>query len=456
MGQCCAGCRQKGAAQILGLMAERHSTDTIYALSSGRGRAGIAVIRVSGLKAAAALTHLTGRAPPEPRVAALRQFRTQTGEAIDDGLALWFPAPASFTGENVVEFHIHGGRAVVEDMLAALRRLEGLRPAEAGEFTRRAVENGKFDLTQAEALADLINAETEAQRRQALRQYEGALADVYEGWRTALTRAAAWAEAAIDFSDEELPLGVLANARAQAADILVEIREHLADSRRGEILRDGFYLTVIGPPNSGKSSFVNALAGREVAIVSEIAGTTRDILEVHLNLDGYPVILADTAGLRETSDVIETEGVRRAVERAERADAVLLLLDTTTPQAASLNMEMEPALTVWNKVDIASPPGSALGVSVRTGEGMDALLRRIGQIVRRRLDGGEAPALTRERHRAALEQAKAALTRATGATEPELLAEELRFALRYLGQITGRVDLEDLLDVIFRDFCIGK
>jgi len=430
--------------------------DTIFALSSGRGRAGVAVVRVSGPAAAATLRKLAGPEVPLPRVAALRKISDLNGHTIDDGLVLWFPAPASFTGEDVAEFHIHGGRAVLEALFAAISGISGLRPAEAGEFTRRAVENGKFDLTQAEALADLINAETEAQRRQALRQYEGALHDLYEGWRTALIRAAAWVEAAIDFSDEEIPAGAMAEAKAQVAEILVEMRSHLTDARRGEILREGFRLTVIGPPNSGKSSLVNALARREVAIVSEIAGTTRDVLEVHLDLGGYAVIVADTAGLRETADQIEAEGVRRALARTESADAVLLLLDAAAPDAPLPELPQVAALTAWNKVDLAPPPVGALAVSVETGAGMNFLLQQIGNIVRDRLGSCGAPALTRERHRHALSRAATALQQSLVAEEPEIVAEELRLAMRDLGRVTGAVDVEELLDVVFRDFCIGK
>jgi tRNA modification GTPase len=430
--------------------------DTILALSSGQGRAGVAVVRVSGPAAGAALRAVTRIELPPPRMAALRKIVAPDGAPIDDGLVLWFPAPASFTGEDIAEFHVHGGRAVVDALIGALAELPGLRPAEAGEFTRRAVENGKFDLTQAEALADLINAETEVQRRQALRQYDGALTDLYEGWRAGLIRAAAWAEAAIDFSDEEIPADAIAHAKVQAADILGQISSHLNDARRGEILREGFRLTVIGPPNSGKSSLVNALAQRDVAIVSDTAGTTRDVLEVHLNLGGYPVIVADTAGLRETADFIESEGVRRALRRAEQADAVLLLLDATLSDSGLPVLPQQPALTAWNKADLAAPPGQGFGVSVRTGEGLEQLLAKIRNIVHGRLGYEGDASLTRERHRHALLSASAALEQAVGAEGPELLAEELRMTLRHIGRITGRVDIEDLLDVVFREFCIGK
>ena len=430
--------------------------DTIFALSSGRGRAGVAVVRVSGPAAGGALQTLAGPQLPAPRLATLRKIRRRNGESIDDGLILWFPEPASFTGEDVVEFHVHGGRAVVDALLTGLGEMHGLRPAEPGEFTRRAVENGKFDLTQAEALADLINAETEAQRRQALRQRGGALADLYEGWRARLIRVAAWAETAIDFSDEDVPADALAQAQAQAAGILGEINEHLNDARRGEIMREGFRLTVIGPPNSGKSSLVNALARRDVAIVSEIAGTTRDVLEVHLDLGGYPVIVADTAGLRESPDRIEAEGVRRALARAKGDDAILLLMDATAPYTPCPKLAGAPTLTVWNKTDAAAAPAAAIAISVMTGAGMDQLLQEVGNIVRLRLDLGGAPTLTRERHRHALSAAAEALQRGKSAAAPELVAEELRIAMHQLGRITGRVDVEELLEVIFRDFCIGK
>jgi tRNA modification GTPase len=430
--------------------------DTIFALSSGRGRAGVAVVRVSGPGAAAAVRLLAGAELPTPRKAVLRKIVSRTGEPIDDGLLLWFPAPASLTGEDVAEFHIHGGRAVVEALLRTLGEIAGLRPAEAGEFTRRAVENGKFDLTQAEALADLINAETEAQRRQALRQYDGALADLYEDWRQRLIRAAAWIEAAIDFTEEEIPAEALVDSKKQVTEIVAEIRAHLNDSRRGEILREGFHLTVIGPPNSGKSSLINAFARRDAAIVSEIPGTTRDVLEVHLDLGGYPVILADTAGFREAVDRIEAEGVRRALARSEAADAVLLLLDATSADAALPALPQAPTLTVWNKIDVAAAPHGAISVSVRTGAGMEALLSCVRNIVTERLENGGVPVLSRERYRHALSGAADALQASLEASEPEIIAEEMRVAMRELGRITGRVNVEELLDVVFQDFCIGK
>jgi len=436
-------------------------SDTIFALSSGAGRAGVALIRVSGPHAGAALAALAGSKSFEPRKAKLARLNDKNGEAIDDALVLWFAAPASFTGEDVAEFHVHGGRAIIEALLAALAALPGLRPAEPGEFTRRAVENGKFDLTRAEALADLIDAETDSQRRQALRQYEGALAALYEGWRDRLIRAGAWAEAAIDFSDEEIPDDVIAGARRTAGDILKEIQAHLNDSGRGEIVRNGVHLTVFGKTNAGKSSFVNALAKRDVAIVSPIPGTTRDVIEVHLDLGGYAVIVSDTAGLRPAEEAIESEGIRRALARTESADIALLLLDGTAvdPFAGLPEGARERAsLAVWNKSDLPWPEHrDGLRISAKTGEGIDALVEALSKLIKQSLEGkGESPPLTRARHRHALEQAADALSRAVAAQDTELMAEDLRLALRALGRITGRVDIEELLDVIFRDFCIGK
>jgi len=430
--------------------------DTIYALSTAPGRAGLAVVRVSGPGARSVVKILTGKDDFAPRHATLARFHDAAGGEIDTGLVLWFEGPASFTGEDLAEFHIHGGAAIAAAMLRSIGAAKGARPAEPGEFTRRAVENGKFDLTRAEALADLIDAETEAQRKQALRQYEGALETLYEGWRTRLIRASAWAEASIDFSDEEIPEDALAGSRAAVSEILKEIQEHLDDSHRGEILRNGVHLTVIGKPNSGKSSLVNALARRDVAIVSETAGTTRDVIEVHLDLGGYPVILADTAGLRETAEAIESEGVRRALARAEAGDLTLLLMDGTDPQHPA-NLPVVD-LTVWNKADLPWPkPHDGLKISARTGEGIPALIGALTRLVAERFrQSADNPPLTRARHRHALEEAAAALQRALAASESELMAEDLRLALRSLGRITGRVDIEELLGVIFVDFCVGK
>jgi tRNA modification GTPase len=433
--------------------------DTIYALSTAPGRAGVAVIRVSGPDSARALEVLTGCALPAPRLATRARLRSADGSPIDEALVLRFVAPSSFTGEDVSEFHIHGGRALVEAVLGALAAL-GLRPAEAGEFTRRAVENGKLDLTRAEAIADLVDAETEAQRRQALRQYDGALAELYEGWRADLVRAGAWAAAAIDFSDEELPVDTLVGVREAIQRTLAEMRRHLDDGSRGQILREGLHLAVIGPPNAGKSSLVNALARRDVAIVAETAGTTRDVIETRMDLGGYPVTLADTAGLRVASEAIEAEGVRRALARAEAADLVLLLLDGSAADPLAGAPCVRADLTVWNKSDLPWPEKrDGIAISLRTGDGLDSLIAALTVKVRERLDAPvEAPVLTRVRHRHALEEAVRALEAALSVGDdcPELMAEELRVGLHALGRITGRVDIEELLDVVFRDFCIGK
>jgi len=332
--------------------------DTIYALSSAPGRAGVAVIRVSGPAARLCLSLLSGSDPAKSREAVLRTLRDARGAPIDRALVLWFPAPASFTGEDVVEFHVHGGRAVLAKVLEVLAEVSSCRPAEPGEFTRRAVENGKLDLTQAEAVIDLIDAETEAQRIQALRQFGGTLSALYEDWRLRLVKALAWAEAEIDFSDEDLPADLSARIRRDLLDISQDIQKHISDSRRGEIVRDGVFLTVIGPPNAGNSSLINALARRDVAIVAETAGTTRDIIEVRLDLNGYAVIVADTAGLRETAETVESEGVRRALARAEDSDLTLLLLDSSAPDPfAGLpsGLAERVSLTVWNKIDLPSP-----------------------------------------------------------------------------------------------------
>lgn len=449
------------------------TTETIYALASGTGRSGVAVIRVSGPGAGAALCALTGQPLPQPRVAKLVRLRDpQGGEVLDDALVLWFSAPASFTGEDVVELHVHGGLAVVDGVLAALSGLEGLRLAEAGEFTRRAFENAKLDLTQVEGLADLIEAETQAQKKQALRQSEGELGRLYDGWRDQLVRALAHFEAELDFSDEELPEHLHVAVMDSVRELHAHVLAHLADGRKGERLRGGVRLAIIGPPNAGKSSLMNALAQRDAAIVSDIAGTTRDVVEVHLNLSGYPLLVADTAGLRETGDAIEQEGVRRAKLWAEGADITLAVFDGAAlpgldPTTRSLLAA--DTLVAINKADALEDAAPDLidghpvwPLSVRTGQGLDRLLLRLGELVAERCRiGGDGPAPTRARHREALTRTAEALERFlvrdnAAHIGAELEAEDLRLAARELGRITGRVEVEDLLDVIFRDFCIGK
>jgi tRNA modification GTPase len=437
-------------------------SQTIFALATGVGRAGVAIIRISGPAAGAALAALTGRHAPAPRRAARRTLMAANGEAIDDALALWFPAPASFTGEDVAELHVHGGSAVIAALIDALSRLPGLRPAHAGEFTRRAFENGKLDLTAAEALADLVDAETEGQRRQALRHMRGALGALYEGWRTRLIQALALHEAEIDFPDEDLPGALSERARPLIAALLAEMRAHLGDAHRGERVRDGYRIAIIGAPNAGKSSLLNALAEREAAIVSDIPGTTRDVIEARLVLAGFPVWVADTAGLRAARDAIEAEGVRRALARAEEADLRIGVADGALDPATAAALRPGDVL-VFSKADLghecaaAAPPGlEALRVSALRGDGLEALRARLRAIVAGALTAEEAPALTRARHRALVGEAAAALERAQGAGEAELAAEDLRLAGRALGRITGAIDVEDVLDAIFAEFCIGK
>lgn len=429
--------------------------DSIFALASGAGRAGIGVVRLSGPAAGPALAALAGTLP-SPRTAGLKRLAWQ-GVEIDQVLLLWFPAPASFTGEDVAEIHLHGGLAVREALFAALLAL-GLRPAEPGEFSRRAVENGKLDLTRAEAIADLVDAETQGQRLAALRQYDGALADLYEGWRAELIMALGQAEAAIDFSDDGVGEAEFEAARRTAMHLSQQIKAHLDDSGRGEALREGVRLAIIGPPNAGKSSLLNALAKRDVAIVSDIAGTTRDVIEVRLDLGGVLVLVSDTAGLRDSSDVIESEGVRRALARAREAHLTLLLLDgSAADPRAGVPEDVTPDFIVWNKSDLA--PHEGISISLKTGAGLDLLQALLQQKVQQKFAGPDSIntlALTRPRHRAALTEALTALTHAQDAAEPELLAEDLRLAMRAVGRITGRVDVEEVLNFVFRDFCIGK
>lgn len=430
-------------------------SDTIFALASGRGRAGVAVIRLSGPRAGSAIDALIG-ARPSPRLARLAALRDPAdGSVIDRALILWFPGPASFTGEDVAELHAHGGRAIINRLTDVFTAL-GLRPAGPGEFTRRAFEHGKLDLSQAEAVADLVDAETEAQRRQALRQLDGAMGRLFETWRDRLKVLLARLEALIDFPDEGLDDAIEGEVLAALGPLRDDIARHLADGQRGERLRDGFEIAIMGAPNVGKSSLLNRLSASDVAIVSDIPGTTRDVIEVALDLGGYRVLLIDTAGLRETDDPIEREGVRRARLRADAAD---LRLHVVNPgDALPDSVPGIETILVANKADLGPAPAGAIAVSARTGQGIDALLALITARVAERLEPGEAPAITRARHRAAVAEAVAGLDRALAPLPlpAELRAEDLRLALRALGRVVGAVDVEDLLDVIFFEFCIGK
>ncbi len=438
---------------------------TIFALSTAPGRAGIAVVRLSGPRAGAAIDALV-RSRPQERRAGLRKIRDpETGEILDEGLVLWFAAPATETGEEMAELHLHGGPAIVRGVLAALSRQPGCRLAEPGEFVRRAFENGRLDLSQAEGLADLIEAETEAQRRQAMRQMGGALSALYEGWRGELLEATALVESAIDFSDEADVAGdAFERAHTIVAKLTDSIRAHLEDSHRGEILREGFRVVLAGPPNTGKSSLLNVLARRDAAIVSEEAGTTRDVIEVRLDLDGLPVIISDTAGVREALGPIEKEGIRRTLAHARDADLVIWLQDASAPPAPVPPEFGEKILVVTNKTDLV-PAGHRLGISAKTGAGIDELTRRLTELTRGRIGASESPAITRTRYRTHLRACIGACEafmaswrepRGSCPDDIELRAEDLRQAVHALGRITGRVDVEDVLGEIFGRFCIGK
>ncbi|HEY8127242.1 MAG TPA: tRNA uridine-5-carboxymethylaminomethyl(34) synthesis GTPase MnmE [Hyphomicrobium sp.] len=432
---------------------------TIFALSSAPGRAGVAVIRVSGSSVSKVLEKMV--APrPKPRSVVYRTIRhPRTAEALDRAVVLWFAAPKSETGEDVAEFQVHGSRAVVAAILSALGEIDGCRLAEPGEFARRAFENGKLDLAEIEGLADLIEAETDAQRRQALAQAGGSLSKLYENWRSRLIEIAALTEAAIDFSDEgDVSTSAFVEARNRAVILKDEIAAHLNDGHRGEILRDGFRVALLGPPNAGKSSLLNALARRDAAIVSAEAGTTRDVIEVRLDLGGLPVIVSDTAGIREASSEIEREGIRRSLAAARDADLVIWLAEN--PESIPpLRISRETSLVIRSKADLPHESEfDGLAISATTGAGMDRLIEEIARRASQAVGSQSAPALTQARHRQALENAlkdiEAFLNGSPDAVE--LRAEDLRRAAHAIGRITGRIDVEDVLDQIFSRFCIGK
>ena len=424
---------------------------TIFAVATGSFRAAIAVIRISGPESSDILIKLCGTLPA-PRQAVLRTIRSVDGVPADRGLVLWMPGPASYTGEDSAELHIHGGRAVLRAVVAALEQA-GARQAEPGEFTRRAFLNGRMDLLEAEGVADLVAAETEAQRLQALRQLDGAQSRELAGWSDRLRRLLAWQEALIDFPDEDLPPSVEASLETDLAALADVLAAAVTEAGKGARLRDGLVFAVTGAPNVGKSSLVNALARREVAIVSDGPGTTRDVLEVALELRGVPVTLVDTAGLRQTDDPVEAEGVRRAKATAAEADLVIHVVDAR--DRAPLIVD-DGRLVVANKIDLAPAYSASLGVSAATGEGLaefeHALSERASQLA---TPGGHG-VLTRARHISALRDATDRLRAAQCVDLPELRGEELRLAVRALGRITGAVNVEDILDTVFSAFCIGK
>uniref|UniRef100_UPI003AAD42CF tRNA modification GTPase GTPBP3, mitochondrial n=1 Tax=Centroberyx gerrardi TaxID=166262 RepID=UPI003AAD42CF len=471
--------------------------ETVFALSSGHGRCGVAVVRVSGPASAAALRCMAGltRSLPPPRTALLRSITDpRSREVLDRGLILWFPGPHSFTGEDSAEFHIHGGPAVITAVLQALGSLPGMRPAEAGEFTRRAFNGGKLGLTEVEGLGDLIHAETEAQRRQALRQMSGELGHLYQEWSHRLKRCLAHVEAFIDFSEDELiEDGVLNQVDTSVCDLQTEMERHLQDERRGERLRSGVQVVIAGATNAGKSSLLNTLCQRPAAIVSPIPGTTRDVVETSLDIGGFPVVLSDTAGLRDSPDLVEREGVRRARERVEQADLTLVVVDCAqlppdAQQAPAFlqghlssvlptqqHPQRERCLVVLNKTDLvpeerrqrlekelrrssALPPVCLLSCQTNAGlqDFLTALHSSVKALCGDPLSG--APSLTQARHRAHLQQCVAALAQYQRYRDSDLAlaAEGVRLALTSLGRITGRVGAEEILDIIFKDFCIGK
>jgi tRNA modification GTPase len=438
---------------------------TIFALSSGRPPNAISVVRVSGAHAGRILSSLAHRIPP-PRRATRALIRDANQQPIDDAVVLWFPGPKTATGEDVAEFHVHGGRAVLAALFAALSTFENTRAAEPGEFTRRAFENGKLDLTEAEGLDDLIHADTERQRRQALRQLKGLLGDKARSWRAQIIEASALIEAGIDFSDEgDVPAELIAPALAKVRALHVEIAEVLAAQGRSERLRDGLVVAIAGPPNVGKSTLMNQLARREVAIVSPHAGTTRDVIEVQLDLDGYPVTLIDTAGIRATEDPVEQEGVRRARAGAAEADLVLWLVEDDSRDHA-----VESAAPVWvvrNKIDLSAlkPVVAGMGrtwgsryfeISASRGDGLQELMTAVVGHAEDYFGSGEGGLIGRERQRKLLRETAASLQRSMDGKGEEFVAEDLRAAAHSLGRLIGRVDVEDILDKIFREFCVGK
>ena len=443
--------------------------DTIYALASGGGRSGVAVVRISGRQALNVLS-IMGVENPEPRYALLRNLKNpKDNSVLDNALVLYFNAPHSFTGEDVVEIHLHGSKAVLSETFSVLEDIQGVALAQPGEFSKRAFENGKMDLTGAEGLIDLINSETHAQMKQAQRQAVGELGTLYNGWADKIIPLLAHYEAYIDFPDEDLPESLSQEALSKIGGIMHVIEHHLADNNRGERLRDGIQVAVVGSPNAGKSSLVNTLAKRDVAIVSDTAGTTRDVIEVSLDMAGYPVRLFDTAGIRDSSDEIEVEGIKRAITTAQSADIILLIIDASNTlitqdsidkSIAELGNNTAPVIVLANKCEKQSYrvpiADNVFAVSMTNAFGLDVFLSHLQSVVLDCFGMTGDPVITRARHREALVDCNHALQRALIAPEAELIAEDLRVAVRCIGRITGQIDVEELLDIVFNDFCIGK
>jgi tRNA modification GTPase len=440
------------------------AADTIFALSSGALPAGVAIIRLSGphaLSAAQLLTH--SHDDLTPRKAYLKTIRCRNGLLIDSGLLLYFPGPNSFTGEDCIEFQVHGSRAVVDAIFAELTNIDGLRAAEAGDFSKRAFDNGKMDLVEVEGLADLLQAETEMQRRLAVEQASGKLSQLYDGWAQKLTKSRALIEAELDFADEDdVPGSVSERVWRDVEALYDDITIHLSQSAHAEIMRDGFKIALLGPPNVGKSTLMNSLSGRDVAIVTDIAGTTRDVLSVDMNIDGNFVRMFDTAGIRDTTDVVESEGIRRALAHAEAADLVLMLtsFDSGSKQIDEKlnNPERLHVVTKCDLQPLFDDSRETVSISAKIGTGLDELRAKISEILKQRLGNAPTLAPVRARHKNRLEETLHYVSEAlkSEGSELEIRSEYLRLAANSLGRITGRVDVEDLLGIIFSEFCIGK
>ena len=442
---------------------------TIYALSSGPGIAGISVIRVSGSKTKDVIINLTQQAEPEPRVATLRKFnKINNNELIDEGILIWFPGPNSYTGEDMAEFHVHGSKAVVDTIQAAISKIDGCRLADPGEFTKIAFQNGKINLLQAESISDLISSETEIQRQQAIKIMSGKSSDKFNSLRSRLIKILSNVEAKIDFPEDDLPNDILENIHIETDNIKIEIEKILNDQRMGERIREGFKIAIIGPTNAGKSSLLNYLSRRDIAIVSEIAGTTRDVIEAHLNLDGLPVIVSDTAGIRVSKDEIEKKGIKLALEKAENADLNIIVIEPKSVDFTDFfnQSTIDKAILVINKSDLVFKEineeikkYNPIFISVKEEKNLDKLIEMIKESLKNKFISSEDIYITRERHRSNL---KNCVEHLKNFQEKKSLqdfdkgAEDLRLATRYLGMIVGKVDVEEVLGSIFNDFCIGK
>ena len=442
---------------------------TIYALSTGPGISGVAVIRVSGKETATVIKKLTGKDLPAPRIATLRKMNNiNTSEMIDEGIILWFPGPHSYTGEDMAEFHVHGSKAVVNALHSSIKVIENCRLAEAGEFTKLAFQNGKINLLKAESIADLISAETELQRKQAIKIMNGVSSDKFNSWREKLLKILSHVEAKIDFPDEELPKDILVKIKKTSDEISGEIKKTLDDQKVGERIREGFKIAIVGPINAGKSSLINYLSKREVAIVSEIAGTTRDVIETHLNLDGYPVIVSDTAGIRESKNEIEKKGIKLALKKAEEADLRLVVVEPKNIDFTGFLKDIfdKNSILVINKSDLLNgnlndhiKKLEHVLVSIKKNSNLDILINKIEKKLHEKFISHGDILITRERHRQHLEQCLLHLENfkeKKSSLDFDKAAEDLRLSTRHLGMIVGKVDVEEILGSIFNDFCIGK